>query len=516
MEVECGKQTLTINKLVGTKTKTMMVEGDMIVPDVKPDILNTIDSVGNICVYKKEMLEGKVKIDGGINVYMIYLADGEEDTTRGLNTTLDFTQMMEVEGCTSEMNAINHMQIKNIECKVLNGRKINIKVEVETQLQVYSNETIEILQEINNVPNVQTLNSNVSMNTLVGCGSTKTSAKDTVAYDEADSLAEILKAQVSICNQESKISYNKVLLKADVNTKIMYLTEEGDIKIINSSIPVMGFVDMPDVAEDNLINSNYEVRNMIIKPTSGEGHTISIEIEVEISCRAYGNTSVDLIQDMYSTEEDIHFTMKTIETERNKRNITELCNIEEKIVIPEIGNNQIYDVGITPIINNVNVLNKRMVYEGELCLDFIFASNTTTGLNTKRYVVPFNFEVADDEIHPDKKMNTQIECVSDDFIIQSDGAIDCRVNLAFHVAMSDTTQINVIDEIKIEQNRDREDYSMIIYVVKPGDTLWNIAKRYRTTVECIMEMNELEEDKIMPGEKLYIPRYRNNQIEVSA
>ena len=97
MEVDTTRQNLTINKLVSTKKQTVTIEGDIIVPDVKPDILNTIDSVGNVCVYKKEVLDGKVRIDGGVNVYLIYLADSQTDTTRGLNTTLDFTQIMDME-----------------------------------------------------------------------------------------------------------------------------------------------------------------------------------------------------------------------------------------------------------------------------------------------------------------------------------------------------------------------------------------------------------------------------------
>ena len=45
----------------------------------------------------------------------------------------------------------------------------------------------------------------------------------------------------------------------------------------------------------------------------------------------------------------------------------------------------------------------------------------------------------------------------------------------------------------------------VIYMVQPGDTLWKIAKRYRTTVENILAVNEIENpDLIYPGQKLLI------------
>ena len=53
-----------------------------------------------------------------------------------------------------------------------------------------------------------------------------------------------------------------------------------------------------------------------------------------------------------------------------------------------------------------------------------------------------------------------------------------------------------------------EDYSVIIYVVKDGDTLWKIAKKYGSTVDDIVRVNGIENpDKINIGEKIYIPKY---------
>ena len=46
--------------------------------------------------------------------------------------------------------------------------------------------------------------------------------------------------------------------------------------------------------------------------------------------------------------------------------------------------------------------------------------------------------------------------------------------------------------------------SILIYIVKPGDTLWDIGKRYFIPVEQIKRLNHLESDLIMPGQKLFL------------
>lgn len=50
-------------------------------------------------------------------------------------------------------------------------------------------------------------------------------------------------------------------------------------------------------------------------------------------------------------------------------------------------------------------------------------------------------------------------------------------------------------------------FNMITHVVRPGETLGEIAARYGTTVEAIMRANGLHNYWIYPGELLRIPRH---------
>ena len=48
------------------------------------------------------------------------------------------------------------------------------------------------------------------------------------------------------------------------------------------------------------------------------------------------------------------------------------------------------------------------------------------------------------------------------------------------------------------------------------DTLWNIAKRYKTTIDNLKAINGLENDNIKTGEKLYIERCNCNRKKCTA
>ena len=49
--------------------------------------------------------------------------------------------------------------------------------------------------------------------------------------------------------------------------------------------------------------------------------------------------------------------------------------------------------------------------------------------------------------------------------------------------------------------------SINIYIVKPGDTLWNIAKKYKTSVDKIVKTNDIiDPDAISVGQKILVIR----------
>ena len=506
MEINPTKETLNVNKVICEKREMINIQGDMIVPDSKPDILNTITTAGNISIYKKEIMDGKIRIDGNILTHIMYLADGEKDNIRGLNTGLDFSETINIPELETGMNVDITTAIKFIECKVLNGRKIAIKITLEVGMKVQSKSTVEIITNLND-ENIQVLSKNIKVNSLLGDGCTKAFVKENISIPTTDNLAEILNMQICLIDKDIKISYNKVLAKSEVEIKMAYLTEDNRICKTQARFPLVGFIDMPNIKEENICETTYMIRNIIIKPNAVEEHSVYIEIEVEIGCITYEEKELHIIQDMYCPGEKIEFEKTIVNTISDKQCKKTICNIREKINISELEAGEIVDVEINPIINKENRLNGKMTYEGELQLNFIFTDNSAVGVNSKKVTVPFEQTVDGVENVENCKIDTRMEVNSQEFLNQS-GMISTNLDLNFETDSYRSASIPVINNITSTPLDELEDYSVIIYVVKAGDTLWKIAKRFGSTVNDIVRVNGIEKpDRLNIGEKIYIPKY---------
>ena len=514
MVAKTAKEQICINQVVGQKREVAMVEGDVIVNDIKPDILNIISSQGTSYVYKKEIVEGKVRLDGSINTYIIYLADDENGSVRTLNTILDFTKFVEIENIKTGMAIDEEMEIKNFDFSILNSRKINIKANVEFNVKVYASNNVDIINNVEDLQDVQILKKQTEMSSLIGQGETKTFAKETIVIEAADDLAEIMQAKFKILNKEAKISYNKVLARAELNADIMYLTEDNRVNTMNANLPIMGFVDIQNVNDSNMCDVKFKLKNIIIKPNNGDSHSIYIEAEVEIMCFVFEMRNIDIIEDLYSTTAELNCKKKQIRTNRESDRINAMCNIQEQIMVSEIGSNKLYSASVMPTITNMEKQNGKILFEGELALEFLFESNNI--MDTKEMTMPFTFVVENDLVRPDTDMDTNMEISRENFTIVSDGNIELDVALDFNMSLLTNTSLEVLEEIMMEESRDNNIYSMVIYFVKSGDSLWKIAKKLKSTVSDIARVNGIEENSTLSiGQQLYIPKYVRQSIEIA-
>ena len=507
MAIKLSKKNLCVNQIVGQKTEKIVVEGDEIVPDIKPDILSVVSTNGNICIYKKEVQDGKVKIEGGINAYVIYIADDEKSSIRALSANLEFSRIIDIKECKENMQLECKSQLSNMDCRILNGRKISLRAIMDMSVVLYSKENIEYIDKIEDIKDIQLLNKNITINSLVGTGITKVYAKDTITIDNVDNLSEIMKVNISVENRESKISYNKVLAKADTVMKIMYLTEDNRINTSSTTIPIMGFIDMQDVSEDDICDLNYEIKNILVKPNNVEEHSVYVEAEIEILGFVYKRQTIDMIEDLYSKTIELTYSQKSVKLMSERTSTNETYSMRKQERIEEMAQSKIFDVEVKPVIVSSRVEEGKITYKGDVNLTFIFARADSSSIGVKNVIEPFEFEVSASQVSSRDKIDTNIEISKKDFVVMPDSSIDIKIDFNFSINIVKESNINIIENIKEEEGVSKEAFSIIIYYAKLGDTLWNIAKRFGSTVEEIASINNIEDaDRIMQGQQLFIPR----------
>ena len=486
------KNTIAIHKKIAEKVKTLEVKGDIIVPDTKPDIVNMINTNSNPYIYKEECNDGKYRFDGNIDTHIIYLSETGE--TKCIVTTLDFMDFIEDTNIKAQMSTKYRIEITNIETRILNERKISVTINLKICFNFFDCQEIEYLADLATLAGVEKLQESVDLNALVASNTIKSSLKEDISIEETDAIAEILKSDIWVTNLENKMSYNKVLSKADVNIKILYITESAKIGTAQATVPIMNFIDMEKVTDEDTCNTSYKVRNMLFKTNTKEMKSINCQIDFEVSCEVYQKKTIELVQDMYGIDKNISFNQKTIEVQTGMEEAKEIVNISENVLVEDI--RSIYDVDCRANITNKTPMGNSCNYEGELCADIYF--DTGNNLGVKHAKIPFMVKLDCDTD------DIEINFVKKHFKLNNEDVI-CDIDLEVKPNAANYKTIRIIEDVEEEECEDESDYAMVVYFVKDGDTIWNIARDFKVTMASIIQNNNLQDNnKINVGEKLYI------------
>ncbi len=492
------KDKIKIMELSNTAKKEFDINQNYIIPDIKSDIVKVINTSGNIFIEKQEVQNDRIKIEGSILALNLYI-DGEGNNN-SLDLEMPFSDFISIGNIEREITNDDfetEISINKLELKIVNERKVELNANVISKINIYSENEMDIVKEINDCDNkIEKKEKTVTLENLIGKGSTKCSLKENVKITDVEKVINIVSFKYSLENIDTKISYNKVLAKSDVVLNILYRNEENIINKAEARFPIMGFIDIQDVSDTNECKLRNELRN--IKMSINNDSTINLEMEFEYKCYVYEKMDTNIIDDMYGIRKSYNYRKNKIQlSDMNLEKVT-TKNINEKVLIDNI--NQLYDTNVSVLITNKYNQDGLDKYVGTVEVNYIY--NTFDNNNIESIIQKFDFEFEVEE-----NTDIQVNISSKNFIILPDSSVDSKIELNVERVASDTRCIEVIDDIEEVEEEARENYSIIIYFVQKGDSLWKIAKRFRSTVDRIAEINNIEDVNVIDvGQKLYIPR----------
>lgn len=520
MNIETNTEKINLCEIRANEKKSIVVEGELIVPDIKPDILSIVDIDGDIFIKKYEIKDGKLYIEGSADVNAIYMAEDVNTSIKSLNNIFNFYEKIDIDG-VDEKSIIQIKATKNqIEYKVLNGRKVGIRIAISININIRNNCEYTFVKEIVDDRNIEVLGEEVEFSNLVASEFQNIEINETIALGQDNlPISEIIKANIKIINPEYKISYNKILAKADAIINIVYISdsEKQSIETFEGIVPVMGFINYDDLNDSSNIRLEFCVKSFTLRPIYQDLKSLNFSVESEMEIRAdiYKQNKINIISDLYDLDNNIECGYEKISI------ISELINKEEKIemtqglMIPELDNIRILTINAIPTIGNKNILDGKIAIEGNVDFNIMYYNELKKIIESKRIELPYQQVIKISEIKNGMIVDVDVNVEDIEYRIVDSSQMQMKINLKFNCIVNEEVQIKGVNSISILESPMKEIPSIVIYYVKPNDSLWTIAKKYRSTIAEIKESNMLKDDTIFPNQQLLITkRNKKNTVDL--
>ena len=514
ISMDIKKEKISWIENVAKKRTQIDADLDVIVPDSKPDIKKILQIDANVETTTCELQNDRVLLCGNVYFNVIYLPE-DTLTLQSIRVTAPFTDIVAINGVNPDMDCMFETDVLSINYKIINGRKFSVKCVIEAVLNIKHTPCVEIVTEITDNA-VQIQNDDVNLlKRSARCNKKIDINEKIIVPDSEPAISEVLNLSAKVNEYSVKLINNKAIIKGDIKFTCTYVEAvNNDIVTLNRVAPFTEILDIDGVKTEDLYSARIEIKscdyNCEVTP-SGETRGIETKSSLNVDIFTMRDEKCIIVQDCYATDKELQLTTNDIIIPKKINDVE--CNDTLKTSV-NVGESdpvieRVYDVFSKAYIDDVAVKQDKILLKAIVDNYVLYVTkDEDKPIYCLKNEIEFVKEL-DCEGCCDPKGDFFAEVLNTSYALSSENSVDLRVNLKINGVICDSKKVNVITDIKT--NECKSEYktaSITVYFVQDNETLWDIAKRYFTTIDAIINVNDLSDKDIQKGMRLLIPKYK--------
>ncbi len=508
MELNVKKEMLHICELMFENTSEQAVDGDITLPDYCPDIKRILKCLVTPCLISEQCVGDRVTIDANAFVQVVYVDDSNNifcyDKTFPFSKTIELGKQIDNPSCEIKMKTAY------ANTRAVSQRRIDIHASVAIGASIYGKKEVETVSDAENC-GVQLLKDfsgasdyighaikNFTLNEVMEIGKSKPPVRQIIRQKAVPYLSEV------------KVIANKLLLKGDLTVSILYYADnsDGGYELFENTMPISQIVELDGIDE----NSDYSVKlNMsslnVIPKTNSSGEKTLFDVTASVSAVIKADKKVDvtLPSDCYSTSYNLKSEKKLIPFEKICDKFEDLIMIKKNEEFSNTAISEIINIWCDDVVTTYTCVGNELKIMGSTVVSILGKDDAGQPFYAERTLSFEKSKNIDDSKDLICSADGIVSAVG--FVLTSSNKIDLRVEIRLKCTLSRRNTAEILTDISCSEDdlKEQKASALTIYFCDKGEKVWNIARKYNTTVDAIKIENDIKENLIAEKCMLLIP-----------
>jgi len=491
----------------------ILTESEFLLGEAQSDMRKIIKQSARAVVTDYTVTDGRVNFKGKLRLNIIYLSKNGD--LASYKNDIAFEDFMNSDNISREGGADVEAENESIDVWNINERKIGVKAVSSVYAHPFKINRSNIVSRIND-KDVQTLKSEKNIRNHKANFTSSFGTHNSLSLPAGKPDAgEVLEDICTITDAQAKPMRDGYRVTAVIKADITY-TPDGDDTLAQSvhyEIPFDVTAQGTDIDENSRLSCRAyieDVKSGVFQDNDGKNRVLDLDVKIGTAVEAGRDETTFFIEDAYCLNQ-------SCTTEKTEIILPQFVGANKTRVqikgqpAKTDGNGNIMQIVASEgriLDESVYVSENMAELEGiaEIKIMYI-AENDSTPVGVMLTAIPFHqeIEVAGAKEGDIANVNTRIESIYIN-LLQAQEA-EPSVDIAIDAEVYRIGKNMAVSDISQSQEKPAEISPAVIYAVQNGDTLWSIAKKYRTTVNDIEAINNIENGKsIQAGDKLLIMR----------
>lgn len=516
MAIDLVRENIECEQLLGENTADTVIKGEYVIPDTHPDVYQILALDAKPSIITKEVMQDKVYLEGQIALNLLYLAREDENRSGVYNVSYSakFSNTIDLNGTNRNMPCEAECYIEHIKPVIINERKIAVDGIIKLRSAVYKVYNFEIVKDLRGLADVQVLRDTASVDKIIGTSDGELVAKAhmEVPMDKPE-IGTVLKCDANLHKKETKVMDGKLQVSAFAHISMLYRGKNTtEVCFVEDDVLVNKELEMDGINSYMASTTEFRVEDLIYDTKEndlGEVRIVDVEALIKSSTKVMNKEHMDTIEDVYSPSIMLDMEKKNYELNVMHGQATNESIVKGNIEIPDeapkpasiiMTNGKVY-------VTDKKLVEDKVVVEGLLKVEVLYRTSSEERVAfVVEDEIPFTTTV---EV-PGAKID--MSCTARMDLENIEGEIEANT-IGVKALIQVYSRVNymankefLVNVLQNESERPVKKASITIYVVQSGDTLWKIAKKYHTTIDALINMNDLDgANSVKMGMKLIIP-----------
>jgi hypothetical protein len=519
--VDLLKKNIHMDRIRSEAVTQITMEDDRNIPDSKPDADSVNLEKAAIIIEEIQPGTDTVNLKGHMHFSILYHTTESGSSLVSMEGELPFEEKLVMKGVlpTDTVNAAG--EVEDLSVGIINSRKLSIRslVTLNASVEELYDEEAPIGihgEEPGQMEWLEYRKIPMQLAQIAICKNDIFRIRDEVTLpSNYPNIFKILWNTVQLGDVSFKVMEEKLGVQGEVQLFLLYEGEGEDrpVRTFETTMPFSGVLECHGCREGMLPDIRYVQGQpeLTVRPDlDGEERCVGFELALDIMIHIYEEETTEIISDVYGVAKEVRTESHRANLRRVRSCVTGKTKVTDHIRIPGGSN------GILQLLHSEakvsqgqqSTVENGILLKGGIQVKVMYI----TGDDENPYActnaqIPYSYTLEVPGIMPEDmgKVYAEVEQLQ---VTMLDGEeMDVKAVLCFSTMVFERVPVDFISRIEVTEPDSALMNSlpgMVIYVVKEGDNLWNIGRKYYVPVEKLRELNNLSSDELQTGQKLLI------------
>ena len=498
------KESIPMEQQVASGCSQAVVEGEITLPGGLREEARVLHAGGMAVISSVETMQDRAAISGKV-VFRTLYTQGDPEKVQAIEATAEFTHMMDLPGTQPRMLCQAEIWVEHVDAHAANGR-LSQRAVVRVCARVLSPQPVETLTGIKGVAGLELCTRQLTLCRTVAAGDEETLLREEFALPQGLQVRETLCADAAVQVEEVTGGVGRAGVCGTVQLEVYHASElpGKPLVVTRHVIPFSQTVELSG-EDGEMLHAQALVKDVAVaSQENAEGErTLRAEVLLGLQASAHRQEQVTLLQDAYTTQGDaLQFQKQTVRVRQGDAAGQSAESGKAMLMLPE-GSPAVRTVlcaFATPILTSREQIGGRLNAEGMLEITLLYMTDDSAVPVAVYQEEPFRVTFAV-KTEPDDFLHIQAAEI-DASAITSD-RVEMKYIMRLTISGTRTTQAELVTDVETTP-AEEPDAAMILCFAQQGETLWDIARRYRMPMAFIKELNPELAAEPRPGQGVVV------------